>query len=290
MKAIKPVKLADGRLLAYAEFGSPAGRPIFLFNGSTSRLFYPMDDAVAIAADVRIITVDRPGIGLSTFKPDRTLLEWPDDLQELADALGLDQFAVAGASAGGPYAAVCAFRLPERVTALGLISSLAPFDIPGISRGMLPAYRVLPALVRHAPWFLTFAQSVMSRNPEGAWRQFYRRLPACDKALLKAHPEVEMQAALVRDFAEVHRSGTQGVIGDMAVLTRPWGFSPAHIQVKTYLWQGEQDLNVPLSMGRFLAGSIPKCDARFIPEQGHLVYISHWPEIVRALGGLDRLF
>ena len=285
MKAIKPVELSDGRLLAYAEFGSPAGRPIFMFNGSTSRLFYPMDDAIAVSAGVRIITVDRPGIGMSTFKPDRTLLQWPDDLQELADALGLDQFVVAGGSAGGPYAAVCAYKLPDRVTALGLFSSLAPFDIPGILRGMLPAYRTIPALVRYAPWFLTFAQSVMSRNPNGAWRQFYKRLPACDKAILKAHPEVAMQAALVQDIAEAHRAGAQGVISDMAILTRPWGFSPAQIQVKTYLWHGEQDLNVPLTMGQFLAKAIPDCDARFVPNQGHLVYISHWQEIVRTLSG-----
>ena len=85
-----------------------------------------------------------------------------------------------------------------------------------------------------------------------------------------------MQAALVQDIAEAHRAGAQGVISDMAILTRPWGFSPAQIQVKTYLWHGEQDLNVPLTMGQFLAKAIPDCDARFVPNQGHLVYISHW--------------
>ena len=119
----KCIRLRDGRSLGYAEFGSPTGYPIFLFNGSVSRLFYPLDDTFAISANARIITAERPGIGLSTFKPNRTILDWPTDLEELADALGLHQFAIAGASAGGPYAAACAFKLPHRVTALALVSS-----------------------------------------------------------------------------------------------------------------------------------------------------------------------
>ena len=119
------IEISDGRSLGYAEFGTPTGNPIFLFNGSASRLFCPLDDAAAIAAKARVITVERPGFGLSTFKPRRTLLDWPADVQALADALELQHFAVAGASAGGPYAAACAFKLPDRVTVLGLICSLA---------------------------------------------------------------------------------------------------------------------------------------------------------------------
>ncbi len=152
------IKLQDGRSLGYAEFGSPTGKPIFLFNGSFSRLFYPLDDSIPIAANARIITVDRPGFGLSTFQPNRMILDWPTDLAELADALGLDRFAVVGGSAGGPYAAACAFKLPDRLTALALVSSLAPWDAPEISKGLTPLYRMFPVIAKYAPWLLTFAQ------------------------------------------------------------------------------------------------------------------------------------
>ena len=277
------VKLRDGRALGYAEFGAPTGRPIFLFSGTSSRLFYPMEDSVALVLKARIITVERPGLGLSDFKPGRTLLDWPDDIQQLADALGLEQFAVAGGSAGGPYAAACAFKLPERVTTLALISSLAPFDLPEISEGMTPAYRMIPALAKYAPWLLTLSQSFMARDPEGAWKQFYGRLPECDKVILQQHPEADMKAMLLRDLPEISRQGPRGVVWDMRILTGSWGFSPAAIRVKTHLWQGELDVNVPLTMGRYLARAIPNCQARFIPNEGHLVYVKHWPEIVSAL-------
>lgn len=281
----KKITLADGRALGYAEFGAPAGQPTLLFNGSASRLFYPFEDSVAQKLNARIITVERPGFGLSTFKPARTLLDWPKDVRQLADALGLEKFAVAGASAGGPYAAACAHKLPERVTALALISSLAPFDIPAIANGMTPAYKIIPALAKYAPWLLTLSQSMMSRNLEGAWKQFYNRLPECDKTTLQKHPEVNMKAVLLRDLPEITRQGPRGVVWDMRVLTGPWGFSPAAITVKTYLWQGEQDVNVPLNMGKFLARAIPNCQARFLPNEGHLTYMHHWPEIVAALVG-----
>ncbi|MGB8701225.1 MAG: alpha/beta hydrolase [Thermosynechococcaceae cyanobacterium] len=281
----KCIRLRDGRSLGYAEFGSPTGYPIFLFNGSVSRLFYPLDDTVAISANARIITVERPGIGLSTFKPNRTLLDWPADLAELADALGLHQFAIAGASAGGPYAAACACKLPHRVTALALISSLAPFDVPEISKGMTPLYRLLPAIVKYGRWLLNFGHWLTLRFPESAWKQIYSRLPDCDKAILRAHPELNFKEALLKDVAEIYRNGFKGTVWESILLTRPWGFSPTAITVKTFLWQGKQDLNVPPKMGQFLAKSIPNCTAQFIPNEGHLMYMNHWQEILFALCG-----
>jgi pimeloyl-ACP methyl ester carboxylesterase len=281
--AQRTVRLADGRTLGYAEHGATAGRPIFLFNGSASRLFYPVDDAAAQGLNARIITVDRPGLGLSDFKPGRTLLDWAEDVRQLADALGLERFAVAGGSAGGPYAAACAFRLPERVTTLGLISSLAPFDVPEIAEGMTPEYRMIPFFTRYAPWLLTLAQSLIIRNPEGAWKQFYARLPEPDRATLRAHPDLDLRAMLVRDVPEIYRQGPRGIVWDMTVLTRPWGFSPAGIRVRSCLWQGEQDVNVPRKMGEYLARTIPDCQAEFLPGEGHLAYLNHWTEIVTAL-------
>lgn len=283
MNSDKRVALSDGRSLGYAEFGDPGGKPILLFNGTASRLFYPMDDAVAVSLQARIITVERPGLGLSNFKPGRRLLDWPDDVLQLANALGLETFAVAGASAGGPYAAVCAFKLPEHITKLALISSLAPFNVPEIAQGMTLAYRMIPFMAHRLPWLLNVMQTMLMRNPEEVWKQFYNRLPECDRAILQRQANTDMKASLLRDLPELYRQGPQGTVQDMQVLTGPWGFDPADIRVKTYVWQGEEDVNVPPGMGRYLARTIPNCTARFIPNEGHLTYINQWPEVVQVL-------
>lgn len=64
---------ADGRRLAYAEWGDPDGFPVFYFHGTPgSRLVGAFADEAAQARGFRLISVDRPGYGRSTFQPDRT--------------------------------------------------------------------------------------------------------------------------------------------------------------------------------------------------------------------------
>jgi len=95
------ITLADGRILAHCEWGDPSGSPVLLVHGAPgSRLLCPDEDATAVAG-VRLLTVDRPGYGGSNARPDPSLLGWADDVQALADRLGLERFAVVGFSAGG---------------------------------------------------------------------------------------------------------------------------------------------------------------------------------------------
>jgi pimeloyl-ACP methyl ester carboxylesterase len=76
---------------------------------------------------IRMIVVDRPGYGLSDFQEDRTYLDWPDDVSELADHLGIDRFAVLGWSSGGPYVAAVAHEIPERLTVAAIVDGEAPY-------------------------------------------------------------------------------------------------------------------------------------------------------------------
>jgi pimeloyl-ACP methyl ester carboxylesterase len=68
------LRLRDGRLLGYARYGDPNGTPVFYFHGFPgSRLEARLADAVASRNGVRVIALDRPGSGLSDFKPARTI-------------------------------------------------------------------------------------------------------------------------------------------------------------------------------------------------------------------------
>ena len=277
----QPFRLADGRALGCAEYGDPNGRPIFIFIGNASRRFYPVDDTLAQSLNARLINVERPGIGLSDPKPDRTLLDWPDDIAGLADALKLDRFAVLGGSAGGPYAAACAYKLPRRVTKLSLVSALAPFNRLGVLSGMTLAYQLIPLAARFYPKALIKMQEQIRRNPPKAWQQFHKRLPECDQELVRQYGPRYLKPAFMRDIMdELYRQGYEGLLLDIILLTRAWGFDPAKIKTPTCLWQGESDRNVPPAMGRYLARRIPNCRAHFLPNEGHLLYLRHWREIL----------
>jgi pimeloyl-ACP methyl ester carboxylesterase len=131
------VDLPDGRRLGVTDVGDPEGVPVLYFHGVPgSRLDFTSEryDEALRAAGVRFIAADRPGFGLSDPKPGRGHADWPADVSALADSLELDRFAVLGYSRGGHYALACAALIPDRLTAVGLLSAVASPDMPGFAR------------------------------------------------------------------------------------------------------------------------------------------------------------
>src|SRR6185295_6433650 len=138
------LRLPDGRNLSYLQVGAADGPAIFHFHGhGSSRLEALMLAESASALGLRVISFDRPGIGRSDPITGDRLLGWPADVAAAADALNIDKFAVQGMSAGGPYALACAHAMPDRLTALALISTVPPPEI---------AQRAGPHLRRLAWW------------------------------------------------------------------------------------------------------------------------------------------
>jgi pimeloyl-ACP methyl ester carboxylesterase len=85
---------------------------------------------------------------------------------------------------------------------------------------------------------------------------------------------------------EAFRSGSWGAAWDYALFTRPWGFRPDKISVKVQLWHGEVDTTIPVRMGRYMAEVIPNCQARFLPDEGHISLIfNHAKQILSNLVG-----
>jgi pimeloyl-ACP methyl ester carboxylesterase len=122
----RTLRLRDGRTLGCGIWGSPSGIPVLGFHGTgTSRLFH-YGDEVPRAAGVRLVLPDRPGFGLSDPHMSGTLLDWAQDVEELANSLQFHRFAVFGVSGGGPPALACGLALPNRVAAVGLVSAVGP--------------------------------------------------------------------------------------------------------------------------------------------------------------------
>ncbi|HUS14301.1 MAG TPA: alpha/beta hydrolase [Chloroflexia bacterium] len=283
--------LPDGRTLGYAEYGDPAGRPVLFFHGTPgSRLTRHADEAIARVAGARVIAPDRPGYGLSSAQPGRTLLNWPADVAALANALGFDRFAVIGLSGGGPYALACAYALPDRVRAAGVVSGAGPLDRRGAMRGMMLVNRLGLAAARWGPgWVITrpsaLGYRVIQRRPQLVLRTIAAAMPPADHAVL-AKPEV--LSISLESMTEAFRGGMGGLATDLAVLARPWGFPLAAIRVPVYLWYGDRDVNIPLHTGRYLARAIPTTRARFYRGQGHELIHAHWGAILQTVLAEDE--
>jgi pimeloyl-ACP methyl ester carboxylesterase len=143
-------------------------------------------------------------------------------------------------------------------------------DHRGAARGMPRFNRMAFHLSRHAPWLLPLAYRPLAagvaRNPERLLARLARLTAPPDAAAI-GRPD--FSEPLARSFREAFRGGTRGPVRDVVLYTRPWGFSPAEIAVEVDLWHGEQDVVVPPSVGRAVAAALPRCRARFLPDEGH---------------------
>jgi pimeloyl-ACP methyl ester carboxylesterase len=284
------LQLRDGRALGYLEVGQRDGAPLLHCHGDpSSRLEVLLLAEQAASCGVRLIGLDRPGIGRSDAKPSFGLLDWPDDVAEVADQLGIERFAVSGLSGGGAFALACAHKIPHRLTACGLISSISPvaFITRAGSPGLRAAYwllerlrpRLFRSLVRR-----TMRKRAMSSESETE-RTLLRngaRLGAGDQRVLEI-PEVRRTYA--RTAVESYRQGMQANVEEALLLAKRWEFQVEEITFeRIFLWHGEQDRLMPVATARLLAQTLPHCRATFYPDTGHLsTAVTHADEILSTL-------
>jgi pimeloyl-ACP methyl ester carboxylesterase len=284
----RTIRLADGRLLGYREFGNPDGHPVCLFHGIPgSRCGAELVTDLAGQRGLRVIGIDRPGIGLSTFQPNRRFLDWPSDVETLADALGLERFGVVGNSGGSAYVAACAARLPARLTFCGIISGMGPLDSPdGLQTMPLSRVdRLLVGVAQRSPRLACFSAAPILAHridPDrpGVLERMRREMAPADAKLLD---QPRIVKTLFRDAAEALKQGKRGVAWDLLLYTRPWGFRLDEIKAPVHLWHGEADITVPPHFGRVIAATIPGCRATYWPEEGHLMMISRAGQIMDTI-------
>lgn len=282
------IQLRDGRTIGVLSVGKSDGFPIFHCHGSgSSRLEVNLLAAAATAQEIRLIGLDRPGIGRSDAKAGYRLLDWPDDVGEVADQLGIEQFAIEGVSAGGPYTMACAYKIPHRLTACGLISTVSPGNfIRKAGPGWMRAVWWIGA---QFPWFLRLYVPLVQRatgsDEAGIEKYLVRyaaRLGAADQRLLDM-PEI--RGPLAQAMAESYRQGGEANLEAALAEVQPWGFQVEQIMFeKMFLWHGEQDRIMPVAPARLLAQALPHCTATFYAGEGHFSTLAnHVQDILNTL-------
>jgi pimeloyl-ACP methyl ester carboxylesterase len=242
-------------------------------------------EAAAERRGVRLIAADRPGYGLSDFRPGRRISDWSGDVEALADALGLGRFGVLGVSGGGPYAVACAASLPARVTAAGIVGGLGKLDIREDVARLNAFARFSFALARRAPalsqLFNRALAPVLRNNPRWTLKLLASELPPPDRQALSDPAAFSIIADSLR---EAFRQGGRAAALDLTLYAQPWDAAPGSIRVPCYVWHGEQDTTVPVAMGRRLAAAIPGCRAEYYADEGHFsLPVRRMDEILAAL-------
>ena len=275
------IQLTNDRKLCYSQFGDPNGFPLFFFHGwPGSRLQGKGLNKIARKNKIRIIATDRPGSGLSDYYKGRTLLDFPDDIIALANHLGLKKFSILGNSGGGPYAAVCAYKISNRLHKVGITVGLSPTNITGVLRGMAFRnqaiwflYHYIPLLMKINSWGLYLKDKLFPRNFIDIFNS------KADREMLTN----EMKTEILVNRKEAFRQGIKGVAQDLKLYTNDWGFEVKNIHSRVYLWYGLQDKMVSIEMGRYYKKHITNSKLKLYPDVGHLLLKKYAEEILREL-------
>jgi pimeloyl-ACP methyl ester carboxylesterase len=254
-----------------AEAGDPDGLPVLTHHGTPGAgLLFDAWHMDASVRGLRLLSYDRPGYGGSARDPGRTVASAAADAAAIADGLGFERFATWGSSGGATHALACAALLGERVVACAAIASLAPFGAEGLDyfAGMgdgaaIEAARAGEEALR--PLLASFRAGMIEPGAD---------LAAGTDAIFTAGDQEALRGPygeyLKASFQAGLRGGVDGWVDDELAYVAPWGFDPGSISVPVQLWQGRQDRMVPYAHGVWLAGRLPRVDARMSPDDGHL--------------------
>lgn len=268
------VRVRRGRKLGVAEFGTPDGQPVVWFHGTPGARRQIPEGARQMAAreGLRVVGIDRPGVGLSAPHLYDSVFDFVADLELVVDQLGIDRFSTVGLSGGAPYAMAAAVGLPDRVASVGVLGgvvpSVGPDAAPGGLVGFAHRFRGLLPIVRE-PAGLALTTLVRLARPIGSQGlDLYARLsPPGDREVLRRPDIKEM---FLDDLSSNGARGLRSVLYDGILFTRPWGFSPTDIAVPLTWWHGDADNIVPLAHAQHLVPRIPGATLHVRDGESHL--------------------
>jgi pimeloyl-ACP methyl ester carboxylesterase len=282
---------APGKRLAWNEFGAPGGAPVFYYHGwPSSRLQARIAHHLATDRGLRIIAMDRPGMGKSTLIRDRKLEDWPDLMVRFAEKLRIGRFAQLGVSGGGPYVLACAAMIPGRLTRSAVLAGMVPLPLLGHGRrGLHPIYRLLiPLRKAPAPVFtglFRVASLVCRARPDRfPMSILLSTLGGQDREIILGHSDI--WEVLTKSFTEgvCGPSGGRGVMTDAEIYLRDPGFRTGSITHPIRYWHGVDDRNIPLSLVRRLCEILPHAELEAVDGLGHFSLA-----VRRAASALDYL-
>ena len=271
-------RLPDGRLLGWSEWGPPNGVPILLCPGAATSRRLGFGEDVVEPLGVRLVSVDRPGLGVSTPAPGRTFSDFVDDIRRFAALRGLGRPLMVGNSQGAPFALACAEA--GVVSALAVVSGSDEVGAPEFATALPAGPRGLVARVASDP--VGAEEFLAGFGPDAMWDMVMGTSPECDLAVYR---DAGFTAAYRQALAEGFAQGGAGYARDTVLAMGRWPFPLPEITVPVDIWYGERDTGHSPDNGAFLAARIPTARRRVVPEAGGALLWTHSGQILTSLLG-----
>jgi pimeloyl-ACP methyl ester carboxylesterase len=275
----------DGRVVGHADFGPADGTPvIWCHGGPGSRLEPTQVAAEAGAAGFRLIGVDRPGYGLSTPRPGRSIADWAPDGLAVLDALEVEECVAVGVSTGGAYALALAATAPSRVS--GVIACCALTDMRW-PEGRRLQQNPLTSGVWDAPdrdAAIAIAVDVAGEDGSKMFDPSQSdgpQLPPADMALF-ADPA--WLAAFGDAVVEMFAHGMVGYVDDRLADGVGWeSFDVSAVRAPTIVLHGREDSIVDVAQAAHTTSLVPGARLKIVDDHAHLSIVTKVPETLAEL-------
>lgn len=282
MEPDKSITLSDRRILGYAEYGDSNGYPIFYFHGGQeSRLSSMFMNSTAKRLNIRIISPDRPGIGLSTFQVDRKFLDWGSDITQLADSLEIKHYSIFGLSGGAPHVLACICNDSSNIKNASIISGATPYNYKGTLKGMWFPVKLIHWFARmkrdkYLKKFIKNDFESLVNRPDKRMKQFQKFLAKPDKRLMINKPEYGWD--FIKGSIESYRQGIEGVVQEWKLYVSDWQMELSKIHFPKTLWYGSEDKMAPAHRGNYYNKELPNSTLKLIDNEGHFSLIRNYLE------------
>lgn len=274
--------LPDGRTLGWAQYGAGGGQPLLYFHGGvSSRLDIEFASSYCQERGIRIIAPDRPGIGISSPQPKRSLLDWTSDVEHLLNHLNIESLPLLGWSLAGPYVWACAYKIPQRFTKISTVGGASPILPPvKVEQLGLLADRMLLSCPPALESVLAASLDASGKLPAPTMKWILENeLSENDKAIVQ-----ELSLAEATDFIfESTRQGGMGVVDDYRAVAQDWGFNLGDIKSHVTLWHGDEDRLLPILMTQYLKDHMPHATVNIVPKRGHFLLHRMLDEVLSPL-------
>lgn len=270
------ITLPDGRVLTFSDIGDPEGTCVMHFHGApSSRYMLDIYDDIFSDAGLRVVSPERPGYGGSSPQPGRTMADWPNDVEALADSLGVGEFVALGSSSGGPYTVACCALLSDRVIGGLVIAGATDFSWPEAREGY-PAVELAIMDLEDEAEATAYCEERFGPDGSGFFEEDPLDWPEPDEAFMA---DKEMRDHMMRTMGAAFAQGVAGYAQDMVIQGRPWPFDPEEITCPVQVVHGELDDITPMAHSRYTAHIIPGANFETVSGHGHASILDEMPRL-----------
>lgn len=286
--------LEDGRTLGYAVYGPATGKPVLYFHGTPSSRLEPQIlnvwglslNNLIQQYNIRLIAVDRPGMGLSSIDPQRTYTSFANDAYALLQHLNIGRCSVFCWSGGGPYALTLAQQFTDTIEQVcivaGISASLGNADVyahMGWNKMYFNAARYTPILLQGT------LEAVKRTTLESPFSQSLIDLSNIDYAML--HHVDHANGFLAYTIKEAARESNVGPVQEAALYFQPYPYTLADIAVPVHFWWGSEDNVVTYVHAKTMEQQLPQVTPHYKMGEGHLsIYVNYFEEVLQVLSGI----